>query len=132
MQRNCLSNGFEFRSGLMRSRIEFLFIWHFAFFFTLNCTSMTLKLNSFSLLSTIVLYSISKFSFQSCTKTGNRRFQLLTAIAPSAVSFMLRTLKKLHFTVALDALLLGQLFIFWTIFQPWAISSDVQIGRAHV
>ena len=30
-----------------------------------------------------------------------------------------------NFTVALEASLLGQLFIFRTIFQPWALSSDI-------
>ena len=29
------------------------------------------------------------------------------------------------FTVAFEAPLLDQLFIFWTIFQPWALSSDI-------
>ena len=29
-----------------------------------------------------------------------------------------------NFTVALEASLLGQMFIFRTIFQPWALSSD--------
>ena len=30
-----------------------------------------------------------------------------------------------NFTVALEASILGQLFIFRTIFQPWALSSDM-------
>ena len=30
-----------------------------------------------------------------------------------------------NLTVALEASLLGQLFIFQTIFQPWALSSDI-------
>ena len=34
-----------------------------------------------------------------------------------------------NFTVALEALLLGQLFMFWTIFQPWALSSDISAVR---
>ena len=38
---------------------------------------------------------------------------------PSAESF------PQNFTVALEASLLGQLFIFGTIFQPWGFSSDI-------
>ena len=30
-----------------------------------------------------------------------------------------------NFTVALEALLLSQLFVFRTIFQPWALTSDI-------
>ena len=34
-----------------------------------------------------------------------------------------------NFTVALEASLLGQLFTFRTIFQPWALSSDIPAAK---
>ena len=36
-----------------------------------------------------------------------------------------RSSSKFHSCPRLEALLLGQLFIFWTILQPWALSSDI-------